>query len=303
MPTAGLPIPAAEPLGVPAAAAPIAFVSTPPVETVVLDFASDVWGQVEAEEPIEAVVEAVEASNVLPISAKVQELVSARSENAELRDHIVSLETKLDQLLRRSEAPAPKQEVAAPAEMLDLTEQEKATYAASAPVIEKIAKRIINERMQRLEATHKADSVEAFTALVKTQVSQASALVRDPKFNEYLAQRVVGTGLTRRQIFDAAHSNRDLDAVLDIFTGFTQNSQKAVALDSATAPSAVAATPSGQTATPAQNKTKKPIMFKESDSAALSRDFRAGKITMDLYKKRRALLEQADRENRIIRNK
>jgi hypothetical protein len=245
-------------------------------------------------------------SQTTPIPDYVAELAEQRKRNRELTELVLELNEKIDRLTSANNAATKSQPQTFDIDDkdLELSEEERKIYGESLPVIEKVVKRHLKQlssqfdsRLNEIVNTTSKNDLAAFINLVQNRVTNARQLTKDPGFIRYLNERVPGTGLTRKQIFDLAHENRDLEAVVSIFEGYKVDTPDATA--SMRSPSTTAANP--QVTAPTRSiQAKKPV-FKESDSRKLSEDFRSGKIDLNTYKKRRMLLEEAVREGRIIR--
>ena len=273
---------------------------------------ADPWALAESitEGPAATVVDpapapaAAPAPQTTPIPDYVAELAEQRKRNRELTDLVLELNEKLDRIANSQPAPSPAAPIVIDDKEVQLTDDEQKIYGESLPVIEKLIKRHLKQfgsqfegRLNELQTTTSKNDLASFVNLVQREVTNARQLTKDPGFIRYLNERVPGTGLTRKQIFDLAHDNRDLDAVVSIFEGYKVDTTDATA--SMRAPSATAANP--QVTAPTRSVHGRKPVFKESDSRKLSEDFRTGKIDLPTYKKRRALLEEAVREGRIVR--
>jgi hypothetical protein len=247
-----------------------------------------------------------EAAAPARIPDYVAELEDQRKRNRELTDLVLELNEKIDRLSAVASQSKVSKSVEIDDREIQLSDKEKEIYGDSLPVIEKIVKRHLKEfksnldaKLDDITATTNKNDLASFVNAVQLKVANARTLTRDPGFIRYLSERVPGTGLTRKQIFDLAHENRDLEAVVSIFEGYSADTPDAAA--SMRAPSTIAANPQ-VTAPTRPTQGRKPV-FKESDSRKLSEDFRTGKIDIATYKKRRSMLEEAVREGRIIRGK
>lgn len=246
------------------------------------------------------------SNEVAKVPDYVVELEEQRRKNRELTELVLELNEKLDRLAASQQAkPQAPSTLNIDEKDLELSPNEQEVYKESLPVIEKVVKRhlkqlenVLTNRIEEVKTVSAKNDLSSFVNAVQLRVPNARALTKDPSFIRYLSERIPGTGLTRKQIFDLAHENRDLEAVVSIFEGF---SDKPDATASMKAPSSVAANP--QVTAPTRSTQGRKPVFKESDSKRLSEDFRSGKISLDVYKKRRALLEEAVREGRIIRGK
>jgi hypothetical protein len=290
-----------------------AITETPPTEAPTPD--EDPWAAAEAitetppapAAPAAAPVAASPAAPPVPptsVPDYVAELADQRKRNRELTELILELNEKIDKLSTAKETQVTSKKLEISDKDIELSDAERQVYGESLPVIEKIVKKHLKEfgsqfdgQLKELANVTSKNDMAAFINSVQSKVTNARALTKDPAFVRYLSERVPGTGLSRKQIFDLAHENRDLEAVVSIFEGF--NAEVPDATASMRGPSTTAANPQ-VTASTRLVQGKKPF-FKESDSKRLSEDFRSGKIDLTVYKKRRALLEEAVREGRIIR--
>jgi len=169
----------------------------------------------------------------------------------------------------------------------ELTTEEMEVYGASAPIIQKIARKIargelegalkdlrkeiaqLKETTGRVESGVSQSEEERFVDSVKRNVKNFDKIIVSQEWRDYLEQRAPYTKDTISKMLNVAHSNRDLDSVLEIFNGFKPSK---AALASMTSPSL-----GGGAAPISTNGNQKP-MLKFSDRKKMSDDKRMGRI-------------------------
>jgi hypothetical protein len=193
---------------------------------------------------------------------------------------------------------------------LELTDDEKTTYAESFSVIQKAAKREamklvktaiepLNREIQQLRgASRKIDDMteKAFLASVRKSVGDLDNLTSSAAWKDHASSRVPFTGLTVGQALMQAHNARDLDRVVEIFDAF-RGKATSNAVASLTAP-AVA----GATAIPRQADRNKAPTLKWSERTKAHNAFVKGQISIERLNQIDALYKKADREGRIDYN-
>lgn len=193
---------------------------------------------------------------------------------------------------------------------LELTDDEKTTYAESFSVIQKAAKREamklvktaiepLNREIQQLRgASRKIDDMteKAFLASVRKSVGDLDNLTSSAAWKDHASSRVPFTGLTVGQALMQAHNARDLDRVTEIFDGFRSKASSNV-VASLTAP-AVA----GATAIPRQANGNKAPNLKWSERTNAHKAFVKGQISIERLHQIDALYKKADSEGRIDYN-
>jgi hypothetical protein len=193
---------------------------------------------------------------------------------------------------------------------LELTDDEKTTYAESFSVIQKAAKREamklvktaiepLNREIQQLRgASRKIDDMteKAFLASVRKSVGDLDNLTSSAAWKDHASSRVPFTGLTVGQALMQAHNARDLDRVTEIFDGFRSKATSNV-VASLTAP-AVA----GATAIPRQANGNKAPNLKWSERTNAHKAFVKGQISIERLNQIDALYKKADSEGRIDYN-
>jgi hypothetical protein len=231
------------------------------------------------------------------------------TENRDLRDKYVALETRLGLLTEKKVEP--KEEVP-----LDLTEEEKEEYGAALPVLNKL----LTKQQRQIEDTvikplqvkiaelekntsdvaAKSQSTEAdsFFQQVKMQVKNiggdVDTILKNPKWGEFTGRPIAPyADITIGQALLDAHKKRDLGKVIKVFEDFTKSQATNSAGDAYRAPSVSAATG----ALP-EDSTKKP-MLKWSKREEASLKFRKRQISTADYEKIAALYREAEAEGRI----
>jgi hypothetical protein len=181
-------------------------------------------------------------------------------------------------------------------------------YGESAPVIQKIAKKIakgqidsaladVRKQLQELkEANTKVQtdlsqtSEKQFFDYVRSSIKNFDSIVNTKEWDDYLNSRVPYSKNTIKDFLAVAHNSRDFDTIKEIFDGFKPSKPS---LDSLRTP---ALTPGGNPTN--TNGHAKPIL-KWSDRKKASDDFRKGRITVEEKNKWDKLFKEAEAENRI----
>lgn len=225
-------------------------------------------------------------------------------DNTSLKEELDSLKTAVQELKN----PAAKSMTPASDPQDDLTEEELATYKETFPVIEKVSKRqakqLINsvvepllKKIQDLESNQtsvvkdlKTTNSTTFYNVVSSTVKDFSAIVADPKFKEYLGQRVPFADYTIGQALEANIEHRNLDRVVEIYSGFSKGNVVKPSISSMMSPNLGS---SGATT------IKQPPMLKMSARKQANEDFRRGRIDKATMDNISNLYAKAEKENRI----
>jgi hypothetical protein len=233
-------------------------------------------------------------------------------ENKEMRNRFVELEAKIEELKAElAKQQPPQQETKEPD--LELTPEEKETYAESLPVINKllaanewrIHKSIIEPLKNEIENLKKnnrqvVDQIAAvdsssFLQQVKARVKDFDAKVASPEWRDFLSKPVSPyTQITIGEaLWNEGHQKRNLPLVLQIFEDFEKSRKNNVTAAYAAPPVSAA---SGSLANGVTDK--KPIL-KMSARRQLHDDFKKGRITFSKYQTMKALFDEAEKEGRI----
>lgn len=137
---------------------------------------------------------------------------------------------------RPSESPAPAKRTPkvyeSYQELMDaagLTDDEKATYAESMPLIHKLLRTQVSPLVQELEQLRAATdssqhaSENDFINRVRQSVKHMDAMTNDPRWQTFLSSKVPGTPFRYSEALSTAHHSRDLDSVADTFRAFAQS--------------------------------------------------------------------------------
>lgn len=234
-------------------------------------------------------------------------------ENRNLRDRLVILESKFDELNKKPSAPIQTKEEPS----LELTKEEQEEYGAALPVLEKFfAKRerqiqnsVIKPLQDEIAALKKNTSdfsekttKEAketrdatFLQQVKVSVKDFDSIVSSDKWKSFIAtplspytEQTVGAALA-----DAIYNKYDLAKVVRVFNDFSK-SQTTNMTDAFRGPSV--STASGEL--PDANAGKKPkLKWSEREKASLK--FRKRQMSQDEFSKIAELYRVADQEGRV----
>jgi hypothetical protein len=215
--------------------------------------------------------------------------------------------SRLEQELAKLREAMPQPEVK-PDPSEELTEEEMQTYGVSAPVIQKIAKKIakgelssalkelrkeiseLREANTRVQTDLTQTSEQQFLAHVKSVINNFDSVTSSKEWSEYLSERVP---YSRKNIYDSlteAHKERDLDTIKEIFAGFKP---KKSALAAMTSPSLNGGS------TPVNTNGQQKPMLKWSDRKKISEDFRMGRIPLAKKNEWDKLFKEAEADNRI----
>lgn len=193
---------------------------------------------------------------------------------------------------------------------LDLTEEERDTYAQSISVIQKAARKeamklvqqavepLTREINQLRGASRKLDDMteKSFLGNVRRSIPDLDTITTSAAWKEYAASRIPFTGMTVGQALMQAHNARDLDRIVEIFDGHRGKATSNV-IASLTAPAV-----SGAAAAPRQPGSDQKPRLKWSERTKAHESFVKGRITHERLKQIDALYKQADAEGRIDYN-
>jgi hypothetical protein len=219
------------------------------------------------------------------------------------RTKVGDLEKELQRLREAMPQPAP---IVDPSE--ELTEDEMSVYGESAPVIQKIAKKIargqldaaladvrkeikeLREANSKVQTDLTQTSEQQFFAHVKSSIKNFDSVTSSKEWADYLNTRVPYSRETKLEALTRAHHSRDFDTIKELFDDFKPSKPS---LDSMRSPQLTPGVNPVNT-----NSNTKPIL-KLSDRRKVSEDFRKGKITLEEKDKWVKLFKEAEAENRI----
>jgi hypothetical protein len=217
------------------------------------------------------------------------------------------LRSKIEQELQNLREAMPRPEpVPDPSE--ELTEEETRIYGESAPAVQKIARKVARGELTsaladlrkeiadlkaanaRVETGVATNEEQRFINEVKSNVKHFDGVIKSAEWQEYLKQKVPYTKSTIGQALQTAHEARDLDSVIEIFSGFKPSR---AALESMKSPIL------GSGGNPVDISSRSKPMLKWSDRQKVSEDFRKGRLTKDQRDHWDKLFKEAEAENRI----
>lgn len=249
----------------------------------------------------------------------------AKTDRREAQQALDTLTTRFDDLsrqiteLRATPAPTATPAVVPPTRAFDsdLTEVERTTYQDALPVIEKMASRIVDARLEAAGLSHLKSEVGELKAntgaISKTQAQQNEETfigrvrdrfpdmeqmiqkgIDDGTWTHYMESNVPYTGHTFKQALLSAHENRDLELVTKILKGYTPTTPPSI--DELATPARRA-----DTIDPVATAQRKPTL-KWSERVKASDDFKKGRITRERLDQINALYTEAEKEGRINMN-
>lgn len=217
------------------------------------------------------------------------------------------LRSKIEHELQNLREAMPRPEpVPDPSE--ELTEEEMRIYGESAPAVQKIARKVARGELSsalvdlrkeiadlkaanaRVETGVATNEEQRFINEVKGSVKHFDGVIKSAEWQEYLKQKVPYTKSTIGQALQTAHEARDLDSVVEIFSGFKPSR---AALESMKGPIL------GSGGTPVDINNRAKPMLKWSDRQKISEDFRKGRINREQRDHWDKLFKEAEAENRI----
>lgn len=212
------------------------------------------------------------------------------------------LEKELQELREAMPRPQPQ-----PDPTIEFTEEEAKVYGDSAPVIEKVARKVargefssaladlrkeiaaLKEANSRVESGVASSEEQRFIQTVKQNVKNFDAIIKTSEWQDYLQRRVPYSKITIGQALQSAHDDRDLESIVEIFQGFKPTK---AALELMKSPNL------GAGELPSHASKQKP-MLKWSDRQKISEDFRKGRITKEVRDQWDKAFKEAEAENRI----
>lgn len=237
-------------------------------------------------------------------------IASKQTENEKLRDDFGKMQETIDKLQqdlhhkRIADKITPVDLDSIP----DLTEDEARVYAESAPVIAKLSrkeaaavvKQVIQPLVQELAELKKGqkevgdrstNTEEAlFTDAVKRAVPDMAGKVKHPEWGEFLSKKAPFSRATYRELLQTAHYARDLDTVVEIFSGF-----RPASLGTGSGLSAPPAT--GAARQPGRPEAKPTLRL--SERRKISEDYRMGRISYAELQKHQKRFAEAEAEGRL----
>jgi hypothetical protein len=198
----------------------------------------------------------------------------------------------------------------------DWTEEERATYGPAETPVQKVARREAKKIAKQLRAEIDreigelrnsqqqvgkdlaATTEQQFLSTVKANVKNFEAIIASPKWADYAATRIPYTQMKVSDALGIAHNNRDLERVLEIFSGFKPVTPTLKHMESP---------PINGSAAPSSSGGEKPIL-RMSDRKKLNNDFRLGRLDKDPVKAKAKLdllvaeFTQAEQEGRLDYN-
>lgn len=254
-------------------------------------------------------LEPASGASSAPVDSGQQTPIDSSSDLAKLNAQLERMQNMLERVLEENSElkkalkektePAPK-----PAEpqiqIEDLSEEERAAYKQSLPVIEKVARkfaaemaqpllkqvRTLEERLAETKNDYSTMSERMFSATVQDRVKDFQAKLNSPRWATYLQSKIPRTNLTVKDALLNAHRSRDLETIVEIFAEFKLES---TSLTSQAMPGTVKAAPA----------TKVEEKLKFSDRAKISEDFRKGRISKQRFDELVAAYDRAEREGRV----
>lgn len=232
------------------------------------------------------------------------------NENDQLRNDFVKMQEEVEKLKGELSRKVVAEKIS-PADLDNLpglTDEEQRVYAESAPVIAKLSRKeavaVVQQIIQPLaqeiaelkrgqkEVGDRSTNTEEalFVRAVQGAIPNMADKVKHPDWGEFLAKKAPFSRATYRDLLQAAHHARDLDAVTEIFGAFAP-----ATLGTSGAFSAPPNTTAGRMPTRAAAKPT----LKLSERKKASDDFRMGRITYAKLQEIQKKFAEAEAEGRI----